>query len=206
MSDIVTKIRKRIDELHDEFEKDLKAKRQVFRYHFERRRIVFEKEVAARHRYLRMSLTRFLKKSRLKVALTAPVIYSLIIPFALMDLFVTVYQAICFPIYKIPKVKRSDYVVMDRKYLGYLNVIEKMNCIYCEYCNGVVAYVREVAGRTEHYWCPIKHARKAKGVHPHYYDFLEYGEGERFHEKLQEQREKCRACEMDCGAEDTPQK
>jgi hypothetical protein len=31
--------------------------------------------------------------------------------------------------------------------------------------------VREVASRTEIYWCPIKHARRVLGPHPHYQGF-----------------------------------
>lgn len=46
---------------------------------------------------------------------TSPVIYPRWIPFLLMDLFVTVYQAICFPVYRIPRVRRSDYLVFDRE-------------------------------------------------------------------------------------------
>jgi hypothetical protein len=36
--------------------------------------------------------------------------------------------------------------------------IEKINCAYCSYANGAIASVREMASRTEIYWCPIKHA------------------------------------------------
>ena len=42
------------------------------------------------------------------VVLTAPVIYAGILPFALLDLFVGIYQAVCFPIYGIAKVKRGE--------------------------------------------------------------------------------------------------
>ena len=89
-------------------------------------------------------------------------IYSLIIPISLLDLFITVYQHICFRVYGVPLVKRGEYVVRDRKYLQYLNIIQKVNCMYCEYSNGVISYAREVASRTEQYWCPIKHAHKVK--------------------------------------------
>jgi hypothetical protein len=77
---------------------------------------------------------------------TAPVIYSLIAPFVLLDIFVTVYQAVCFLVYRIERVKRSDYLIFDR-----------INCAYCSYGNGLPADAREIAGRTEQYWCPIKH-------------------------------------------------
>ncbi len=98
--------------------------------------------------------------------LSAPVIYSLVIPIALVDLWVMAYQAVCFPIYKIPKVRRRDYLVFDRHHLAYLNVIEKINCAYCSYANGAIAFAREVSSRTEVYWCPIKHARRVLGAAP----------------------------------------
>lgn len=49
--------------------------------------------------------------------------------------------------------------------LSYLNAIEKLNCVYCGYGNGVIAYGREIIARTEQFWCPIKHASKAAGEH-----------------------------------------
>ena len=82
------------------------------------------------------------------ILLTAPFIYGVIVPIALLDLAVAVYQAVCFPIYGIAKVKRRDYIVFDRHRLAYLNAIEKMNCAYCSYANGLFAYVSEVASGT----------------------------------------------------------
>ncbi len=49
-----------------------------------------------------------------------------------MDVTISLYQAVCFPIYGIPKVKRQDYIVFDRQYLQYLNLIEKINCAYLQ--------------------------------------------------------------------------
>ena len=179
-------------------EKELAEKRKEFRYTIEKGRVIFERGVLPQHQAIRMRILRFFRESKIGAIVTAPVIYSLIIPFSLADLFVTVYQHICFRVYRIPLVKRSEYVVMDRKYLQYLNIIEKMNCIYCEYVNGVISYVREVASRTEQFWCPIKHARQVKGVHERYYDFIEFGDTQDFRKKLGMQREKCRACEAPC--------
>lgn len=116
--------------------------------------------------------------------LVAPVIYSMIIPGLILDLFVSVYQAVCFPVYGIQKVRRSDYVIFDRHNLEYLNWIEKINCNYCAYFNGVIAYVREVASRTEQYFCPIKHALKIKGAHGRYSEFLEYGDGNSYEKQI----------------------
>lgn len=116
--------------------------------------------------------------------LTSPIIYAGWIPFLLMDLFVTVYQAICFPVYRIPKVRRSDYLVFDREDLPYLNAIEKFNCFFCSYGNGVAAYTREVAARTEQYWCPIKHARRIRDAHNRYPRFFDHGDAEAFRQGL----------------------
>ncbi len=80
----------------------------------------------------------------------------------------TIYQALCFPLYDIPKVRRSEYMLLDRHRLAYLNFLEKLNCEYCAYGNGVLAYVTEVAARTEQYWCPIKHALRMKSMHSRY--------------------------------------
>lgn len=92
--------------------------------------------------------------------LTAPIIYSMIVPVVLLDLWVTVYQACCFRSYGVARVRRSTYIEIDRQHLAYRNWIEKLNCMYCGYVNGVFAYARDIAGRTEQYWCPIRHAKK----------------------------------------------
>ncbi len=62
------------------------------------------------------------------IVLSAPVIYSPIIPLAIIDAWVSAYQAIYFRVYRIPRVKRSDYVVFDRQHLAYLNIIGLVPC------------------------------------------------------------------------------
>ncbi len=208
MEKIIAGLRQRIEHLQEEIEQQIDRKRNEFRYRIEKRRVVFEQEVAERHRALRMKISQFLRTSKVPYILTAPLIYSLIVPFVLIDVFVTVYQQVCFRVYGIPLVKRSEYVVMDRKYLQYLNWIEKLNCVYCEYGNGVISYVREVAARTEQFWCPIKHAKKVKDAHGRYLEFIEYGDTNNFRAQLALQRDRCRACEQGSGCAiggDTPQ-
>jgi len=118
------------------------------------------------------------------IALTAPVIYAVIMPFLLLDLFVSVYQAVCFPVYGLEKVRRRDHIVFDRHRLRYLNGLEKFNCAYCAYGNGLLAFVSEIAGRTEGYWCPIKHAQRLENTHRHYPDFAEYGDAEGYRARI----------------------
>lgn len=182
----------RLRALEDEIEDAVDERRAAFRYRVERKRVVFEEEMRRRHRAARVRLGTFLRQTRPMVVLTAPVIYALIIPFALLDLFVTVYQAICFPVYGIARVRRSDYIILDRHALGYLNSLQKLNCVYCGYCNGLIAYVREVAGRTERYWCPIKHALRLRDSHGHYPEFFDFGDAEAFRTRLDAMREKLR--------------
>ncbi len=137
-------------------------------------------ETHADHRRHKTSIWSHLRNARLAVALTAPVIYACTIPFLFLDLFVTIYQAVCFPIYGIPKVRRGDYLVFDRGKLAYLNAIEKVGCVYCSYANGLLAYITEIAGRTEQYFCPIRHAHPL--IHPHsrYPHFVQYGNARAF--------------------------
>ena len=175
------KITARIRELQDALKDQIDERRADFRYRVERRRVVFEEDMRQSHREARESLRSFLSRARPMVIVTAPVIYSLIIPIALLDLFVSVYQAICFPIYGIPKVRRSDYIAIDRQHLAYLNGLQKINCTYCGYCNGLIEYVREVAGRTEQYWCPIKHSRRLADTHQRYNQFTDFGDAEAYH-------------------------
>ena len=165
------------------------AKRRVeLNYEVKDGVVRFEKLVIAKHRLLKARLLRYIFGSRPAMILTAPVIYALIIPVLLLDLFIAVYQTVCFPVYGIPRVRRSDYQAFDREQLAYLNAVEKLNCAYCAYANGVFAHVREVASRTEEYWCPIKHARRVLGVHSRYGSFVDYGDGDAYRHELERLR------------------
>jgi len=180
MTQTVTTLVEKIKALEIELEAEVVKGRAGLRYGLERGRVIFEQEVLRRHKEQMTRLRTYLLKARPLVALTAPVIYSLIIPFVIIDLWVMLYQAICFPAYGIQKVRRRDYLVFDRQYLAYLNGLEKLNCACCSYVGGVIAFVREVAARTEQYWCPIKHARKVLAAHGHYREFLEFGDADAY--------------------------
>ncbi len=108
---------------------------------------------------------------------SAPFIYSVIVPVVLLDLIAEIYHRICFPLYRIPYVKRSAYIRIDRHKLSYLSPLEKLNCMYCGYVNGFLAYAAKIAGDTEAYWCGIQH-QKSKGFQQpaHHNDFFPYGD------------------------------
>jgi hypothetical protein len=134
------------------------------------------------------NLSDYIKRASIKNILSIPFIWVVLIPTILLDVSATCYQAICFSVYGIPKVKRVDYLVFDRHILKYLNVVEKLNCLYCSYFNGVIAYLREIGARTEQYWCPIKHARRASNEHSRYQHFVEYGDAQSFRQNKEEIR------------------
>jgi hypothetical protein len=169
-----------IKRLEQELEVEFKKKREEFQFILGEKRVHFAEEVIASQRRLRTGLLRYLIDSGLPSIMVAPVIYAGFVPFVMLDLFLLAYQSICFPIYGIPKVKRSDYLVFDRTDLPYLNAIEKFNCFYCSYANGLAGYMREVAARTEQFFCPIKHARRIRAAHDRYPRFFEYGDAESY--------------------------
>ena len=129
---------------------------------------VFFREYAEAARPPRTTLWSHIRSARLLVILSVPLIYALVVPFAFLDLSVAIYQTVCFPIYGIPKVRRKDYLIFDRGRLAYLNAIEKVGCVFCSYANGLLAYIAEIAARTEQHFCPIKHAHPATGRHSQY--------------------------------------
>jgi hypothetical protein len=185
MSAKIDELMVRIRELQGELEADLERKQREFRYHFEDRRARFEQDVLALHRRLRTGSLRYLAEAPPLYVLTAPVIYAALLPLLLLDLTVSMYQAICFPVYRIPRVRRGDHFVFDRHRLPYLNWIERANCFYCAYANGLMAYAREIVARTEQFWCPIKHARRRGDPHGRYPNFFDYGDVEGYRAELE---------------------
>ncbi len=189
----------RIRELEARMEQEVQERRRHWQADFESRKVRFEAEVLAQQKRFKMGLLPYLLSAAWRNVLSVPFIYPLIVPLVLLDLSVTLYQWVCFPLYRMARVKRSDYFVFDRTHLAYLNLLEKINCAYCSYGNGLVAYVREVVGRTEQYWCPIKHARKVLQAHPHYHGFADYGDAEHYREALARLREDLAHMQSDGG-------
>ena len=179
--------------LQTELDREIEARRRALGVRLRGAIGEFEHGIVDEHRKLRMGMAAYFGGASPAVVLTAPVIYSLIVPMVIVDLWVSAYQAICFRAYRIPRVKRSDYIAFDRRRLNYLNVIQALNCDFCAYANGVVAYVREVSSRTEQYWCPIKHAVKISDPHRRYFEFLEYGDAQGYRARLDQFREALRA-------------
>lgn len=188
MNEKIAELVERIRRLQEEIDGELRRRRAELHADFESRKIRFEQEILAQHRRFKAGLARYILSARPAVILSAPVIYAVFVPLLLVDAAVCLYQWVCFPIYGIARVRRRDYLVFDRAHLGYLNAIEKLNCLYCSYANGLTSFIKEVIARTEQYWCPIKHARRILDAHPHYHRFADFGDAEAYRRELAELR------------------
>jgi hypothetical protein len=188
MNEKISHLLEQINALEEEVQSVMNEQRNRLLYEINGKRVEFERSIIDTHRRLKVGLFHWFLTARPLNYLTAPIIYSMIVPLALIDLCISFYQLSCFPIYGISKVKRSDYFAFDHQHLAYLNIIEKLDCIYCSYASGLMAYAGEIVARTEQYFCPIKHAQKVKGTHARYQYFLDYGDAKDLHKMLEEIR------------------
>jgi len=145
-------------------------------------KMFFDDETLEQHRAQRSPTIPYILNLPIGAHVSAPFVYGMAFPIAILDICLFIYQAVCFRLWKVDRVRREDYVVIDRHHLAYLNGIEKLNCIYCGYANGIFAYAQEIAARTEKFWCPIKHASKIGQPHSLYGDFIEFGDAEAWQE------------------------
>ena len=189
LDEILARLNSLQDELESELEHVYEEKRADFQYTLKKGRVQFKKQIRDLQRKYKKGLVRFFLDAEIKHILSAPIVYSIIFPLLFLDLSITIYQHICFRIYGIPLIERSKYLVIDRQHLVYLNVIEKLNCMYCGYGNGLISYVREIIACTEQYWCPIKHASKVLDAHRLSENYVDYGDAEAYRKKLNQLRQ-----------------
>jgi len=190
MTDRIQQLIEQIKTLETELSNELHQHEDKLLFELRGKKAEFEQSIKLAHKKLKIGIFPWLFGIRPLNIITAPIIYSMFIPLIISDIFVSFYQATCFPIYKIKKVRRSHYIVIDRNQLSYLNLFEKFHCVYCGYANGLIAYIREIIARTEHYFCPIKHARKVIDSHQRYQQFIPFGDAENYHQRLKALRQK----------------
>jgi hypothetical protein len=188
MNSRIRQILDQITILEGELQEAITQQEERLRYRIEGKRIVFEQTIKDAHQIVKLGVFRWFLTVRPQNYFTMPVIYGMAVPLVLFDLCVSFYQMTCFPIYRIAKVKRADYVLYDHQHLAYLNIIEKGHCLYCSYAIGLLAYASEINARTEQYFCPIKHARKILAAPARYEHFLDYGDADDLHEKIEQFR------------------
>lgn len=189
MNSKISEITAMIRRLEDDLELEFARRRLALAFTVNDGKVRFEEYVLLHHKKLRSRFLSYVLDARPLIILTAPIIYAMIVPIALLDGLASLYQLLCFAVYGVSAVRRRDHMVFDRGQLAYLNWLEKFNCFYCSYANGVVSYLREIAARTEQYWCPIKHARRIVGAHERYSKFSDYGDASAYHTELAALRE-----------------
>jgi hypothetical protein len=188
MNDRIRQLLNQLAVVEEELSQAIHEQESSVFFQIKGKRVEFEHSIREMHKQLKTGFFLWLITNRPQNLITGPIIYGMILPLLILDFFVSFYQATCFPIYQITKVKRSDYIVLDRQHLGYLNFIEKFHCTYCAYGTGLVAYIGEIIARTEQYFCPIKHARKIMGTHARYRNFIEFGDANDYEAKLEKFR------------------
>lgn len=189
MSEIAGRIAELEHELERKIDEGFAEQRKRFRYSVEKGRAAFDSGMCALHERMRKHWVTYLWEMPRYSLLVSPIIYSLTAPLLMLDAWLWLYQALCFPVYGIAKVERSKYILLDRGHLRYLNWLERLNCDYCGYANGLVAYAREVSSRTEQYFCPIKHAARLAGPHPRYHTFADFGDAKAYRDNTTQLRE-----------------
>jgi len=184
MNQTIKEILEKMSELNKELGDKYSELSEKYGFSFSGKKIVFLKEFRLRNLHFKMPAWKYAIPQNIRHCLSLPFIYMMIVPALILDAFISLYHAVAFPLYHIPKVKRKDFIVYDRQFLDYLNWIQKAHCIYCTYVNGLFAYSLEIAARTERYWCPIKAAHKPKFHHGWYSEFADYGNPEEWNEKF----------------------
>ncbi len=175
---------KKIEELNEALRNEYLELEKRYGFSIEKKKVVFLEEMRKRNKEWRIPLWRYVIPKEIRHTLSLPFIYMMIIPIVILDIFISIYHFFAFPLYGIPKVKRSEYLIYDRRFLDYLNLLQKVHCLYCSYVNGLLGYALEIAARTERYWCPVKSASKPKFHHGWYEEFADYGNPEEWQEKF----------------------
>jgi hypothetical protein len=116
MNQRIAQIIERIRQPEAELEAEFARRRMELAFTVKGHVVHFELPVLMRHRKLKASLSRYILGARPLLILTTPIIYSLLLPLVRLDLFVSLYHLVCFPIFGIAGVRRSHYMVMDRRH------------------------------------------------------------------------------------------
>ncbi|WP_373017782.1 hypothetical protein [Thiomicrorhabdus sp.] len=103
-----------IKQLEAELLQELQKQEDKFLYKTENHKVVFDEAALKKHKQQASNLFAYLAEVPILNFITFPVIWFGIFPALFMDLVVSIYQSICFRVYGIPRVKRSDYIVIDR--------------------------------------------------------------------------------------------
>lgn len=187
MRSTIREILQKIEALNSDLREEYERLSEKYWFSFNKKKVIFLEEFRRRNKTFKFPTWKYVIPTNFRHFLSIPFIYGMIIPTIFLDIFLTVYQWTVFFLYRIPRVKRSDFIIYDRRFLDYLNLVQKINCLYCSYVNWVFAYAVEIGARTERYWCPIKAAHKPRFSHGWYQDFADYGNPEEWSKKFNDE-------------------
>lgn len=188
MNQSIKDLLEKISSLNKQLSEKYSQLADKYGFSFSGKKIVFLQEFRKRNKSFKIPTWKYVIPKDVRHLLSLPFIYMMIVPIVILDIFITIYQGVTFSLYHIPKAKRRDFIIYDRQFLDYLNLVEKVHCLYCTYANGLFAYAVEIAGRTERYWCPIKAAHKPKFHHGWYSEFADYGNPEEWKDKFNDSK------------------
>ena len=113
MSTYVERFVEHIQEAEHELALEAAAQQRRWHYRMHRGRVWFDHEAREAQRRLKQGILQFLWQGSFFNLVTAPAIYSLLVPRLVLDAWVTPYQWTCFPIYGVARVRRRRYGVFD---------------------------------------------------------------------------------------------
>ncbi|RKZ87995.1 MAG: hypothetical protein DRQ39_03210, partial [Gammaproteobacteria bacterium] len=90
--------------LEDELTDELHQQEDQLLFQLKGKKVRFEQSIKQAHRKFKTDVWQWLFGLHPINLITAPIIYTMIVPLVVSDLFVSFYQAVCFPVYKITKV------------------------------------------------------------------------------------------------------
>lgn len=190
MKSRITLILKEIEQKKEELLNEYDLLRKKYWFSYEKWKLIFDKKIVEYNKKFKEWVLKYIFTAKIKNLLWAFFIYPMIIPALFLDIFLTIYMNAVFRLYDIKLLKRKDFFNYDRKYLDYLNIFEKFNCLYCSYFNWLMSYGSEIAWKTEEYWCPIKYSRRMKILHSSQQNFVDYWDAKWFREMYDESRKK----------------
>jgi hypothetical protein len=103
MSDRIQQLMSQIKALEDDLQIALNEQPSNMFFQLKGKRVEFEQSIKETHLKLKTNFFRWLVTNRPQNLITGPIIYSMIIPLVITDVFISFYQLTCFPIYGIKK-------------------------------------------------------------------------------------------------------
>ena len=129
MNDKIREMLEEIEEMKVKLGEEIAQQESHISYGLKNGYVKFEKDVLERQRENMKNLLAWFREVPFLHFLTAPLIYAMLIPAIVFDVILFIYLQVVFRVFKFKIIKRSDYIIFDRHYLGYLNPIEKLNCL-----------------------------------------------------------------------------